>query len=217
MIVSFDPALLNLAWSKCKLNEKKEIDVIDYGLINLIGDKKKCCKCSKKSCYFSFDNIELVFCCSAHKKEFIKPQKIKEKTLDELCKILIDELDKIFTNDFLNDVECILIENQPSFLNVKCKNISIMLLMYFKMKNKKIIFRNPNQKVFNNKFEKRNIYAQTKKFSIQLCHKLIDSKIMDAIKEKYNKIDDITDSIMMTISYLYDGIPPDKIKDLIKK
>lgn len=211
-ILAFDPAIKNLAWTIVKKNSEKVIDVIDYGIINLII-QPKCQDCEKESCFlkFNFDLMEFMYCCDYHKEILHRPKKIKKKTTDEINDCLIEKLGGLFNDDAY---DLVLIENQPSFLNPQAKSIQMILYTYFKLKNKKVILQNPNAKSYKKKFPKKNKYNETKQFSVDCVKAVIDKKKFVDLT-LLGKIDDICDCINHTVAYLYKNDIPNVIKKLI--
>lgn len=209
-VLSFDIGIKNLAYAYVTKKEDDEtFKVGKTGLFNL-DEKPKCYMCKKPSFYFNFQNIEMIYCCKGH-ADSMKTQKIKKKTIEEYLTTLIKNLDTLD----IENIDMVVIENQPSFQNPTCKSISVMVMTYFKMKGLNVKFQNPTSKIFNHKFEKkRDKYKQTKLYAIKLCKELIDKKDMQEII-LLQKCDDICDAILHGVYWLCNGKVPDKIKHLI--
>jgi hypothetical protein len=109
---------------------------------------------------------------------------------------LIVELDKIN----IDDVDIIIIENQPSLKNMKVKTVSVAIFTYFLIKKKSNIhFVSPNSKPKEIK-ECQN-YNKRKKLSVELCLNLLNDECKDKISH-LAKRDDATDSILQAKYYI---------------
>lgn len=209
-VLAFDIGIKNLAYAIVEKSDKQEdFNVIKTDIFNL--DKKPTCyKCNKPSFFVNIAEAEVYYCCKGHANE-MKKVKLKKRTIGEYLEILIKYLDTID----IQDIDKIIIENQPAFMNPTCKSISVMVMTIFAMKQKSVSFQNPSQKVFGHKFEKsRDIYKQTKSYAIKLCKELISKENMKDII-LLQKCDDICDAILHACYYLNNGKIPEKIKDLI--
>ena len=209
-ILGIDVGVKNLALSIVECDKVEKFKIKNYWLIDL-NEKPKCKECDKPSIKFNFNLGEIIYCCKAHADNMTK--KIKERNIEEKVNYLIKKLDEILIN---TNYSLVVIENQPSFRSPHMKSIQIALLTYFLMKNKNVKFQNPSSKVYNHKFEKVNknyLYRETKKFGIMLAEKLFDLK---EIKEKYRKIDDICDSLLICVSEFMEHKPPKLIAPFIK-
>lgn len=218
-VLSFDCGTKNLAWSFLKKDTR--INVIDYGIIDLL-EKPKCTekKCKKPASHLRWEDLEIVYCCKGHKEEaethetHEKWKKIEKTSVQNICLSLIKKLDKL--ENIHESVDNIVIENQPSFKNIATKNIQIMLTTYFIERGKEVHFQNPSSKLFGYKItDKKNKYKDTKLKSIEFTRKLIDKEIFKDIVQKYSKIDDICDSILGGFCFLNDGKPPEELKELL--
>lgn len=209
-ILSFDIGLNNMGYSIVE-KKKDKIIVHDLGLIDL-NERPKCERCKNTGILYSFENLELIFCCKKHADQYEETKKVKPKTVQEIGKTVIKKLDELFEGD---EFEEIIIENQPSFKNPKMKNIQIMIMIYFEMKNRNVTFVSPVSKSFGKKFEGKKKYRETKAFSSVLCDKLLDSETMKKVIY-YKKCDDILDSILHGIAFLYGENIPKSIEQLVK-
>jgi hypothetical protein len=109
---------------------------------------------------------------------------------------LIIELDKIN----IDDVDIIIIENQPSLKNMKVKTVSVAIFTYFLIKKRSNIhFVSPNSKPKEIK-ECKN-YNKRKKLSVELCLNLLNDECKDKISH-LAKRDDATDSILQAKYYI---------------
>lgn len=142
-------------------------------------------------------------------------EKVNKLQINQLAKKLFNELDK--NPNLLNDVNNILIENQPSYKNPKMKTISILLYSYFIIKSKADVnLIAPCRKLSlnkNNTMEelkkgktKNQIYSLTKKLSKQYCNALItdnDKQILNKSKKK----DDLCDAFLQAFRFNFKNIP----------
>jgi len=122
-------------------------------------------------------------------------KKVKHCKFDDLINNLIKALDMIV----IDDVDIILIENQPSKLNQTSKSLSICMYTYFKMKNKDVKLISPSRKL-SNKEKNKLSYRERKGESVKECFNLI--KMTDKLRiQEYNKQDDICDCILQAYAY----------------
>lgn len=147
-VLSWDIGLKNLSYCVLERNNKnREEDqtqtkhgyyIRDWGLINLYEDEKEVvhyCQertkkgsiCNKKAKFIKGDK----FYCKVHKNEnssAIKKGKKKRRTPFEYAKRIKRALDE---KPELQDVNYVIIENQPVNLNPIMKSVQIILLSYF--------------------------------------------------------------------------------------
>jgi len=214
-ILSFDVGIKNLAYTIVDCDDNFKI--LKFGIIDL-NERKKCSKCKNFAVKFSFSEGEFKFCCKGHEDES-NIQPLKDKKIDEKCKFIIKKFDEIFNKD---EIDCIVIENQPSFRAPTLKSIQIMIFTYWCMFKDEVHFQNPVCKTFNSKLisdlDKKIKYRETKKLSIKMMEKLIDKDKLSEIN-KFKKRDDISDSYLHAVSFFTrhynDNKIPEKIKDLI--
>lgn len=133
-----------------------------------------------------------------------------KKDSDNIFDNLINILQTYF-NDKVYDI--VIIESQP-MMNITSKSVQMILYTFFKLKHKKIIFQHAKVKNYSKKFEKKNKYAQTKKFSVECAKAILDDDVFLKIK-KLKKIDDICDCINHSVAYLYKNNLPDVIMSLV--
>lgn len=114
-------------------------------------------------------------------------KKVKQCSFSQI----IDNLLKYLNLIQLDNVNMVLVENQPSKLNMISKSISICIYTYFKMKNMDVRLISPSRKIKNSK---KMTYKQRKEESVKLCCSRINE--MDKlILDQYAKKDDIADCI----------------------
>ncbi|RTL06721.1 hypothetical protein EKK58_04260 [Candidatus Dependentiae bacterium] len=205
-VLSIDCAIKNCGWSYLSY-ENKNINIIDFGLLDFTTFPL-CKVCSEPSIAFNFDECEPVYCCKGHMKQF-NCKKIKKKlTSQEICKNLIQKLKNIA---FIDNIDIVILENQPSLQNPTSKAVQVMLMTYFTTINKNVILQNPNQKFYGYKFENnKKKYKDRKLMSIYLIKNTIKKEIFNKLLQ-YSKTDDICDSILM--GYCYFSEEDKKIKD----
>ena len=212
-VLAIDCAIKNIGWSLVDKEDNGKFKVFRFGLINL-DENPKCnhSLCKKPSFYLSMDSLDMhITCCKGHKEYFkeYKLRKIKESTTLDYAKninskfLMFDEM----------DFNTVIIENQPSLKNPTVKSIQNFISMYFISKNKKVILQNPLAKTFNKKFDGKNKYKDGKKYTQQICEKLIDEETIKQINLN-DKVDDIMDSVIHAIYHLCEGKKPKEILDL---
>lgn len=124
--------------SKSIKNKNSILEISKIGCSHIMTNgNNKGVKCNKKITFNT--NKEFIGYCSIHAKKYdncIKIIKKKKDTRNELEKIslkLIEELDK---RDYLLDVDCITIENQPAMKNPKMKSIQMIIYTYFLLRGR---------------------------------------------------------------------------------
>lgn len=195
----------NLVCSKCKPEDNKSTRKTYYqnNELNLI-----LCNKHYNSLKNKIDN--------AHKKVYpIKNRKIKDMTVNNLKYQLVSCLDKI-KNTLLQDIDLVLIENQPTFKNPTMKAISDTIYTWFMIRGivdkeinnasiKDIKFISPSNKL--KKFDKTAIdeaedskkYEKTKGISIENTKTILASYELKKWIEhilSYDKKDDLADSFL---------------------
>lgn len=205
-----------------KKKNNKNICVIPY-----------CNELINKGLYYD-DNIFIGWCELHFKENYFKFIKKKTKTIKQncnkssltiLCRKMFEKLDMI---PELLQVDHVLIENQPTFINPTMKTISVMLFSYFiykgihkKEKNKSIIqtvnFCSPIKKKYlsqiKNIYKIKNNYKLTKKINIEICKLIISEKSKYiCMFNKYKKKDDLADSLLQGYIWMYKKIPNKYLK-----
>jgi|SRR3989344_7750251 len=197
----------------------------------------KCNKCDKLSTYYINIDDRICWCDDHVEKESkkymktIKIKKIKNKNCAKTgLQILAIKLYKILDNKRFENIDDVLIENQPSFKNPTMKTLSTLLYGYFvirKLDNNckyDVKFMSPSNKLkvneeSNDILENTNatkIYTITKKLSIKYCSTLINDEEKEILK-KYKKKDDLCDAYLQGFYYIYPIIPKrysDKLKEI---
>lgn len=182
-------------------------------------------------------NIDYDYCwCDEHKKKgemFAKKIKAKKlvttncakKPIQVLAEKLVTKLDE---HETFMKVDEVIIENQPSLINMTMKTISSFLYMYFvktgivDKKNNSTInainFISPSNKLkvledntndVLKKTEKTKVYKMTKKLGIKYCEALLDEddkKTFTGFKKK----DDPADAFLAGLKYLFNNDLPNE-------
>ena len=204
-------------------------------------NEETCLLCDSIAKY-KINNIDAKYCwCDLHKKKgetFAKKIKLKKITTISCTKKPIQMLaEKIVTKldehpNFMN-VDEVIIENQPSLINMTMKTISSFLYMYFvksgiidKKHNstiKSINFISPSNKLKVNenntnevlkKTEKTKVYKMTKKLGIKYCEVLLNQESKLKFSE-FKKKDDPADAFLAGIKYIFnDELPETYIEKL---
>lgn len=232
----------------CKTHVKQYIEP-QVNVDKLQKNDNMCCyinknnkACEKKSTYYSKDHNK--YFCTAHKNSFIlgelnkcKPKKINKQNAN---KIPIQDLSvKLFKSmddhkNFL-DVDEVVIENQPTFINPTMKTMSAFIYSYFSVRglvdnNKKNIksvrFFSPSnklkinkehtEKTLKNSVNELECYTLTKELGQKYCRALIDSD-KNKFLDTYDKQDDLCDSFLQGFMYLFykDKKIPDKYTKIL--
>lgn len=203
--------------NSCKTSENCQI---------LLSNKKNC---SKKASYEIIENGETKLCCKFHLNNFEKKNNILRKIvksnanktkIEDVKFNLINCLDK---KNF-NDIDYVLIENQPSLKNPKMKSIAETLYSWFlirgivdkKINNlKNIFYLSPSNKLkiddvdLNKEIDRLNDiskkYKFTKQSSVIHTRKSIDNDINNNwinFLDSSSKKDDLCDSFLQGIYFL---------------
>jgi hypothetical protein len=134
---------------------------------------------------------------------------IKDKNLENIILNAFNELDTIN----LDNINCILIENQPAIKNPKMKTIQISIYSYFlykknQYKSIEVILCSPSVKLQGFKkpinLTPSQKYKAYKQYSIDSCKSLIindDKKWIDMFNS-YKKQDDLADSYMQAVQHI---------------
>ena len=212
--LSFDVGIKNLAY--CILSKEKVI--IDWGIINL--NENPICQvhlkkpCEKQSTYIVKDGGDIEYCCTAHSKKFKKLKKINvNHDLNKISEICITKLRKLN----LQDVNTVLIENQPALKNPVMKSIQMIIYTYFMIEgimNKESLIKNIHMVNARNKLKvykgpkiecnKKGKYAQNKFLGIEYTKIMIEND-NDHFKHLFNqskKKDDLADSYLQGIYWI---------------
>jgi hypothetical protein len=212
---------------------------------------KICCtpKCNNVGELFFYNSSnDIKWCwCSDHEKnidDFFK-KKIKKLTqnsndvrLEKLSEELFSRLDEKI-DDFL-DVDEVLIENQPVYMNPTMKTISSLLYAYFYVKGindkentksniKNIFFCSPSKKLeFSPKTSKNEIkkisqkeseiYPITKQISVLYCTNVFMTDKPDCVKfiNAHDRQHDMCDAFLQALTHYFIKIPQ-KYLDAIKQ
>lgn len=215
-----------------KFSCSKHKDKMTPKIIDTKDKNHICMICEKQSDYL-LENTKYSWCKTHFEtkgKSFVKKIKSKKvsvtscnkQPIQELAEKLFSKLDKEFDN--LKDIDKVLIENQPSFINPTMKTLSAFLYSYFvvrgitdgKMKSDvEVKFVSPSNKLKVNENNtdnvlkggaKEKIYKMTKKLGVKYCTALICEKDK-LILEKYKKKDDMCDSFLQGFQHLFPIIP----------
>jgi len=215
-VLSFDIGIKNLSYCLvCK--DTKKID--DWGIINISCDDEcqhintKNNKCDKKASFISDNNILI---CSQHSKnkKYTKVKKYKNSStlFDTGIKLLEKIKEKKFNNQ---DIEDVLLENQPVLKNPTMKSIQMILYSYFlnevidNKKIKKVEMINARNKLKAYKGEEiicdiKDKYKRTKYLGIKYCERMIidDKEEFIDLFNNSKKKDDLSDSYLQAIYYI---------------
>lgn len=210
---------------------KKLDDDWEYKYIQKVLEKNICKneKCTKNAYYKCKDDTHV---CAIHKKQYlnnikksstlikIKKNKCKNYSSFDICKKLYEKLDSL---PYLLQLDEILIENQPSFLNPISKSVASYLFGYFMMKgilgknetnstiknvryispsNKLKVNENKTLEVLSSQEAKKNKYKLTKSLSIKYTKILLNECVWLSHLNKYPKKDDLCDAYLQGYHYM---------------
>ena len=142
------------------------------------------------------------------KKSFIDEIKINECKLIDLCngkkaksikfEIIMNNLLDELGNINMENIDIVLIENQPALKNPTVKSIAVAIYTYYKMKNFEVHFVSPSRKL--NKEENKLSYRERKKASVNKAFDLLNGD--DKLKvNQFKKQDDILDCVNMAMAF----------------
>lgn len=235
-IVAWDIGIKNLSY--CILSKTKKgcptsygYNIIDWEVIHLFGEEQKEYTCSSiqknhKPCKHKGLYIEQnVFYCKKHKTStsvLYKSKKVKHRSTFEYATKIKQELDKRPT---LQDVDIVLVENQPALMNPIMKSVQMMIFSYFSFlysTEKKIEVHNVNAKrkeklpdkddswitssyyrEYQERIEKtKNKYTKRKLLCFYYALLCVESSPeMKEYLMSHKKKDDLTDSLLMCLEW----------------
>lgn len=237
-ILAWDIGIKNLSY--CILSKTKQgcptsygYNIIDWEVINLYNDaeKKPICsssnknnkKCNHKGIYIENNVEKKVFYCKKHKtlnSIIYKPKKVKNRNPFEYALRIKQEFDK---RPKLQDVDIVLVENQPALVNPIMKTVQMIVFSYFaflhskenpicvynvnakqkeKLPDKDVTWiKSPYYKEYMEKEEKtKNKYTKRKLLCFYYALLCVEpSPEMKEYLMSHQKKDDLTDSLLMCL------------------
>jgi len=181
-IVSFDIGIRNLA----------------YCVIETVQTTVETTESSDKRGTFSIKDWDVISLCE-------KSEKVKDVPLQVLCKRMGEKLESI---PKLLQVDCVVLENQPSYINPKMKSIQMMLFTFFVHRGiKDVMMFAPRQKLNVYKgppveCHLKSKYARTKFLGISYCRYMIQHLPLLGFFNQHKKKDDLADSLLQGILFL---------------
>ena len=214
-ILSIDVGIKNLALCIIEITENKEYKIIDWIVINLCGEKQKCCQVTKNGPCKSiakFKNGGKYTCKRClNKKNVILNNciEIKEVNAKDLSLIDIGVAIKNKLEDYYEKgddilLSKILIENQISPIANRMKTIQGMIAQFFIMKNytsEHIEFISASNKLKLFIKSKKTSYSERKKLGISITLELLDS-LWKTYFLGSKKKDDLADCFLQGLWYL---------------
>lgn len=227
-LLSFDIGIKNLAYCLIELDQQRNRRICQWNIIDLsfednsdtdlnylIQNYKKM-KINDLKSYmtkFSLDTKNKKSELVKSVEQYLQQQKIikKKPSILDTSQILVQKLDKL---TFLNQVDTILIENQPSLKNPVMKSIQMIIYTYFVIRGiidsqylkdlKFISARNKLKKCETiDQFKGKNKnYKDRKKLAVSYCSYLINDDF-DNLKlfNQSPKKDDLADCYLQGIYY----------------
>lgn len=172
--------------------------------------------CDKKAKFIKYDEVgrKLSFCVSCYKKQEDKDnfQEVIKKNISE------DEIYMRIYNKFLSrkqfeEVDEVILENQPALKNPKMKSIQMFIYSFFFIRRQMGYFPNLNRVSFFSAYTKFDSifkdekpkelenYKDRKKQSIYLTKKLVSEKWNEHLL-KHPKKDDLADAFIQGLTYI---------------
>lgn len=242
-ILSIDVGIINLAYCVIESTPDDNFNICEWQIINLT-DAKACCFinknnkiCNKRAKYLSADDK---YACEAHKKKFNKLTHLQNSYKTPLNLLATKLFEILDTKPNLLEVDTVVIENQPTFLNPTMKTIAALLYGYFilrgiveKARTKSNItlvkFISPSNKLKVNKettnktlksADKNDVYNVTKNLlGKEYCKALIKNDDVNyTFLLKQEKQDDYCDAFLQGFHYLLcpNGVP-EKYANILKE
>ena len=150
----------------------------------------------------------LAYCYLDNSKiKYWETSEIIQKRGEDLCHSIVRHLD---TMEYLQDVNVVLIEKQPS-KNNKMRIIEALLNAYYVIKcpNAKVCVYSAKHKLTKDTFRGKTNYKERKKLSINRCNAWINDTSQDVeFIDKFSKSkkkDDFADSLLQALSYMNDS------------
>ncbi len=224
-ILAFDIGIKNLSY--CLLSDDNDtLNIIDWDLINLSQNEDFYCEsllknkkqCEKVAKYY----IDDCYYCKRHK---IPKSKVIKKEKRSLSDHAIEIKRQFDMREEMQDIDVVLIENQPVFMNPVMKSIQIIVFSYFcfKITENHIIVNNVNARTKENlpnndtkwvstKYydnfakeigDKKDKYKRRKIICREYAKYLLDNQpgIQDFLLN-HKKQDDLTDCFLMCVYFL---------------
>ncbi len=221
-LISFDIGIKNLCYCHLSLNKQ----IIDWKIINISNDVP--CEhllrtgdpCNKSATYtYNKDPDKKVYLCTAHSKHksYNKVKKFKNplNNLFWIGQNLVNKFNELkLCND---DIESVIIENQPSLKNPTMKSIQMMVYSYFLINgicNKNSTIKNLEMINARNKLkcyigpkiecDIKETYKRNKWLAVKYCENMIQNESDEFINlfKNSKKKDDLSDSYLQGIYFL---------------
>lgn len=203
-ILSFDVGIYNLA--VCLLDVTDNIKIEFWKDINILSGKESCSTkgCKRVATHIKDNNAYCIKC----KTSLFPNQRLQQiktamnTTIEKLASLLYETLNKEL-QDLVYDT--VLIENQPT-RNIKMKNISMLLLGYFTMKNTNVEFVNATKKMQETLFKLPNSYSNRKKASKITVKSMLGTSDWALYFKCSKKQDDLSDCLLQAIWWIHNKI-----------
>lgn len=212
-VLGWDIGIKNLACCLLEANDNTteiaDMKILHWEIINLtdVPDTFLCEDCNKNAKYYKINsNKTKSYFCGVHLKENRKIIKIPKMKKDlavfgiKLQQALLERKDI-----FLNNIDKVVIENQPSLQNPFMKSIQMLLYSWFLFNGSDVIMLNANSKtkVYQGpdieKPKLKSKYSIRKKVGILQCKYMLkeNTNALKKLEDNKSKCDDLCDAYLL--------------------
>lgn len=211
-ILSIDVGIYNLAI--CLLDVSTSAKIVFWKDINILNGKQTCSSkgCKRVATHAKDDKYYCIKCkTSLFPNQRLQTIKTAMNTrIEKIAEMLYTSLDTDLQH---LEYDTVLIENQPT-RNIKMKNISMLLLGYFTMKQKSIEFVNASKKMHETSVTLPNNYVNRKKSSKITVKSLLKDSDWSLFFKCSKKQDDLSDCLLQGLWWIHKNISSDIMLDV---
>lgn len=203
-LLSFDVGIYNLA--VCLVDVTDDIKIEFWKDINILSGKEICSTkgCKRVATHTKDDKFYCIKCKTTlfPKQRLSNVKTAMNTSIEKIASLLYATLNTELQN---LEYDKVLIENQPT-KNIKMKNISMLLLGYFTIKNKDVEFINATKKMQETLFKLPNNYSNRKKASKITVKSMLGTSDWALYFKCSKKQDDLSDCLLQAIWWIHNKI-----------